>query len=99
MNNRKKKLPEKTFEEVLAELDQMILNDIELFKRNLKKLSVRENTDQFFESEINLEEEFHDVISLENLSEFPNLAENTSNVTSQLNSNKNEFETSSYGED
>lgn len=99
MNNRKKKLPEKTFEEILAELDQMILNDIELFKRNLKKLSVRENTDQFFESEINLEEEFHDVISLENLSEFPNLAENTSNVTSQLNSNKNEFETSSYGED
>lgn len=41
-----KKHADKSFEEVLKELDDMILQDMIKFKELLNKLSIRENTDR-----------------------------------------------------
>lgn len=65
-----KKQEDKSFEEVLKELDDMIIEDMKKFKDLLNKLSVRENTDELFEQEINLITEF------ENPKNSTNLADN-----------------------
>ena len=41
---------EKTFEEVLAELDAMIEADFTKFKQDLNQLSIRESMDKVFEN-------------------------------------------------
>lgn len=69
-----KKVVTKSFEETLKELDDMIRQDIENFKKQLHNLSVRENTDNFFEQEESLMDEF------ENPLEISNLAENQTNL-------------------
>ena len=68
-----KSIKEKSFEEVLAELDQMIEADMLKFKEALDNLSVRENTNAYFEQEETLIEEF------ETPQIFSNLAENQTN--------------------
>jgi hypothetical protein len=44
----------KTFNEVLAELDEMIKADFIKFHEDLKKLSIREKMDQVFENSENI---------------------------------------------
>jgi hypothetical protein len=65
----------KSFEDLLNELDEMIKADLEKFREQLMKLSVRENTDNYFENEENLIEEF------DNNADFSNLAENQANLS------------------
>ena len=48
-----KNLKEKTFEEILDELDKLIQEDFKKFKENLKKLSIKENMDSIFENPLN----------------------------------------------
>lgn len=60
----------KTFEEVLAELDAIIKEDFIKFQESLRRLSIRENMDKVFENSENIinladESEYHP-IHLEN---------------------------------
>lgn len=68
-----KKLNQKSFEEVLQELDAMIEADMISFKKALDNLSIRENTNAYFEQEETLLDEF------ESPQIFTNLAENPTN--------------------
>lgn len=65
----------KSFEELLNELDEMIKADLAKFKEELMKLSVRENTDNYFENEESLINEFENPVN------FSNLAENQTNLS------------------
>ena len=62
-----KKQCDKSFEEVLKELDDMIIADMKKFKEILDKISVRENTDEFFEQEIQLINQFENPENITNL--------------------------------
>jgi hypothetical protein len=64
-----KKYEDKSFEEVLKELDDMIIADMKNFKELLNKMSVRENTDELFEQEISLIEEFENSENISNLAD------------------------------
>ena len=64
-----KKHSDKSFEEVLKELDDMIIEDMKRFKDHLNRMSIRENTDGFFEQEIRLIEEFENSENMSNLAE------------------------------
>jgi hypothetical protein len=64
-----KKHADKSFEEVLKELDDMILQDMIKFKELLNKLSIRENTDELFEQEIHLVEQFENPENITNLAD------------------------------
>jgi hypothetical protein len=64
-----KKHTDKSFEEVLKELDDMIIEDMKRFQDHLNKMSIRENTDGFFEQEISLIEEFENSENMSNLAE------------------------------
>lgn len=64
-----KKHADKSFEEVLKELDDMILQDMIKFKDLLNKLSIRENTDELFEQEIHLIQQFENPENITNLAD------------------------------
>lgn len=64
-----KKHADKSFEEVLKELDDMILQDMIKFKELLNKLSIRENTDELFEQEIHLVQQFENPENITNLAD------------------------------
>jgi hypothetical protein len=64
-----KKYEDKSFEEVLKELDDMIIADMKNFKELLNKMSVRENTDELFEQELSLIEEFENSENISNLAD------------------------------
>jgi hypothetical protein len=67
--------PNKSFEQLLNELDEMIKADLAKFREELMKLSVRENTDNYFENEESLINEFENPVN------FTNLAENQANLS------------------
>lgn len=48
-----KDLKNKTFEQILDELDKLIQEDFKRFKEDLKKLSIQENMDKIFENPLN----------------------------------------------
>jgi hypothetical protein len=83
----------KTFEQVLKELDKMMEEDFFKFKQELQKLSVRENTDNYFEPTENLSLDF------ENSKNCSNLADNNTHKETQENLNlfgSNENSRSNY---
>lgn len=79
-----KKHADKSFEEVLKELDDMILQDMIKFKDLLNKLSVRENTDELFEQEIHLVEHFENPENITNLADNDLLTESNRETNSYV---------------
>lgn len=77
----KKKSNERTFEEVLAELDELMKADFKKFNENLKKLSIEKNMDSVFENTENS-------INLADESYFLNNVESESNGDYDYGSDK-----------
>jgi hypothetical protein len=79
-----KKHADKSFEEVLKELDDMILQDMIKFKDLLNKLSIRENTDELFEQEIHLIQQFENPENITNLADNDPLTESNRETNSYV---------------